>query len=152
MIPLKDELPTRRFPVLTVALVIANVLVFLIGFSPASNVPAGINRTTEWVYEWGAYPCELAGRCDITSVRAVATNALGQSVEQAQIEVRHHPAWLVAGVWAIGQVVATGGMVYAPGGGGVAYMAHVAGFAFGLATIRLIATRSELYDELYGGG
>ena len=30
MIPLKDNIPTRRFPILTVALIVANVLMYFL--------------------------------------------------------------------------------------------------------------------------
>jgi membrane associated rhomboid family serine protease len=53
------------------------------------------------------------------------------------------PAWIVAGGWGLLQLLATWLRVFTPASleGGVAYVAHVAGFAFGLATIRLFADR-----------
>ena len=52
------------------------------------------------------------------------------------------PALLVLGLWFV-QQVAFGLLEYGTadqGGGGVAYFAHIGGFVFGLATIRLLAT------------
>ncbi|MCW2960083.1 MAG: putative integral rane protein [Thermoleophilia bacterium] len=65
------------------------------------------------------------------------------------------PAWLVAGVWGITQFLATWQSVFAPTAldGGVAYMAHFAGFALGLATVGFLADRrNPAYDELYRSG
>jgi membrane associated rhomboid family serine protease len=58
------------------------------------------------------------------------------------------PAMLVLGLWFLEQVAfgyfdvaqPTGG-----GGGGVAYFAHIGGFVFGLATIKLFASRQKDY-------
>ena len=52
------------------------------------------------------------------------------------------PALLVLGLW-FAQQVLFGALEYGTadqGGGGVAYFAHIGGFVFGLATIRLLAT------------
>jgi membrane associated rhomboid family serine protease len=52
------------------------------------------------------------------------------------------PAMLVLGLWFV-QQLAFGALEYGSaeqGGGGVAYFAHIGGFVFGLATIRLLAT------------
>jgi len=64
------------------------------------------------------------------------------------------PAWLVAGWWGVEQFLATWQSVFVPGAGnnGVAYMAHLAGFAFGLAVIRSVGRASPEYHRLYGGG
>ncbi len=55
------------------------------------------------------------------------------------------PAIVMLGIWFAEQAVfgAVGLTNPAGGGGGVAYFAHVGGFAFGLATIRLFATRRK---------
>lgn len=65
------------------------------------------------------------------------------------------PAWIVAGFWGVQQFVATWQTLFVPGGAGhngIAYMAHLAGFAFGLAMIRSIASSNPIYHQLYGGG
>jgi membrane associated rhomboid family serine protease len=54
------------------------------------------------------------------------------------------PALLVLGIWFLLQFLPAVGQVATPdvaGGGGVAYLAHVGGFIFGLAAIRLFANR-----------
>jgi membrane associated rhomboid family serine protease len=55
------------------------------------------------------------------------------------------PALVVLGIWFVQQVLFGVYGLTDPtgGGGGVAYFAHVGGFAFGLLTIRLFATREN---------
>ena len=68
MIPLKDELPTLRTPVLTLLLIAINVLVYLAGFgtTQVGGGPAGLvaSQHDVWIYEYGTIPCELFNRCD----------------------------------------------------------------------------------------
>jgi membrane associated rhomboid family serine protease len=52
------------------------------------------------------------------------------------------PAWVMLGIWFLLQFVPAVGQVAVPdvtGSGGVAYFAHVGGFAFGLALVKLFA-------------
>ena len=53
------------------------------------------------------------------------------------------PAWIMLGIWFVLQFVPALGQFAADTaeGGGVAYMAHVGGFIFGLAAIKLFARR-----------
>jgi len=55
------------------------------------------------------------------------------------------PAWLMLGLWFLEQAVVGAGQLANPtgGGGGVAYFAHIGGFAFGLLAIRLFAQRRK---------
>ena len=55
------------------------------------------------------------------------------------------PAWVMLGVWFAEQAAfaATNLTTPAGGGGGVAYFAHIGGFAFGLLTIKLLATKRK---------
>jgi membrane associated rhomboid family serine protease len=55
------------------------------------------------------------------------------------------PAVLVLGIWFAEQAIFGAANLTNPtgGGGGVAYFAHVGGFAFGLLTIRLLATHRK---------
>jgi membrane associated rhomboid family serine protease len=55
------------------------------------------------------------------------------------------PAWLMLGVWFAEQAVFAATSVAHPdgGAGGVAYFAHVGGFAFGLLAIRVFAQRRK---------
>jgi membrane associated rhomboid family serine protease len=55
------------------------------------------------------------------------------------------PAWLMLGLWFLEQAVIGAGELANPtgGGGGVAYFAHIGGFAFGLLAIRAFAQRRK---------
>jgi membrane associated rhomboid family serine protease len=53
VLPLRDNVPTRTFPVVTVALIAANVAVFL--WERA--------RLDERIVKYGYYPCDLASSC-----------------------------------------------------------------------------------------
>jgi membrane associated rhomboid family serine protease len=61
------------------------------------------------------------------------------------------PAWVMLGVWFAQQAVFGAANLTNPtgGGGGVAYFAHVGGFAFGLLTIRLLAQRRKSVPPPY---
>ena len=60
MFPLKDNIPTRRFPVLTVALIVANVVMYF-GFQGAGifEGPNEVPGLQGNVVEYGAIPYEL---------------------------------------------------------------------------------------------
>jgi membrane associated rhomboid family serine protease len=55
VLPLKDNIPTRSFPIVTVALIAVNILVYLWEVSGA-----GLERN---VFDWGYYPCAVDGPC-----------------------------------------------------------------------------------------
>ena len=55
MIPLKDNVPTRSFPVVTVGLIAVNVLVWIWEWK------TGVDKE---VVHYGYYPCTLAGPCE----------------------------------------------------------------------------------------
>jgi membrane associated rhomboid family serine protease len=61
------------------------------------------------------------------------------------------PAVVILGFWFLEQVLFGAGGLTNPagGGGGVAYFAHVGGFLFGLAVIRLIAVRRKTEEPRY---
>jgi membrane associated rhomboid family serine protease len=64
MIPLKDDIPARSVPAVTLALIAANVLVFSYQLSLAGGGdPAGARAASELVAEFGAVPCRLSGTC-----------------------------------------------------------------------------------------
>jgi membrane associated rhomboid family serine protease len=68
MFPIKDNVPTRSFPIVTVALIVANIAVYLWEIGGA-----GLERH---IYEWGYYPCQVEGPCT-----------------QPYTYVVHHPPW-----------------------------------------------------------
>ena len=55
------------------------------------------------------------------------------------------PAWVMLGIWFAEQAIFGAANLTNPtgGGGGVAYFAHVGGFAFGILTVKLLATRRK---------
>ena len=55
MIPLRDNVPTRSFPIVTVSLIAVNVLVYVWEVSGK-----GLNNH---VLRWGYYPCAIEGPC-----------------------------------------------------------------------------------------
>src|SRR5688500_20086914 len=59
MFPLKDNIPPRRFPYLTVAIIVANVLVFFL-FQGARLSLSGASVNELRVVEFGAIPFEIA--------------------------------------------------------------------------------------------
>ena len=64
MIPLKDDIPTRTFPVVTVSLIAANVLAFFYQISlEATADPGALRAAQAFVFEFGLIPCRLTGSC-----------------------------------------------------------------------------------------
>src|SRR5829696_1614748 len=59
MIPLKDNIPTRHFPYLTVAIIVTNVLVFLL-FQKARLSLGGASIDEANAVEFGAIPYEIS--------------------------------------------------------------------------------------------
>lgn len=258
MIPLKDNIPTSRFPFVTVALILANVVVYLLTIRHGGSLISGPD--TQEVVKYGAIPytfthwgkhCGIAetaqgaaivcqGQPGVTgtppntiptwqtiftamfmhaSILHIGGNMLflwifGNNVEDSMGPVKYIgfyilggiaalalqvaidpnstaptlgasgaiaavlggyillfprarvltllfvilfftvielPALVVLGIWFIQQAVfgAVGLTNPTGGGGGVAYFAHVGGFVFGLATIKLLATRRKQIPPQY---
>ncbi len=64
MFPLKDDVPSRTFPFVTIGLIGLNVLVFLYQFSlQFSPEPAALRGAQAFLFEFGVIPCRLAGSC-----------------------------------------------------------------------------------------
>jgi rhomboid family protein len=64
VIPLKDDLPTRSTPVVTVVLMALNVLVFLYQASLEIDGPGGGAAAGQaFAMEFGLIPCRLTGAC-----------------------------------------------------------------------------------------
>ena len=59
MFPLKDDIPTRRFPVLTVAIIAINVVMFFV-FQGADLSFSGATIDDQNAAEYGAIPYELS--------------------------------------------------------------------------------------------
>ncbi len=66
MIPLKDDIPSRTVPFITVALIAANVLAFLYQASlELAGDPAALKAAREFIFEFGLTPCRLSGACAV---------------------------------------------------------------------------------------
>jgi membrane associated rhomboid family serine protease len=70
MIPLKDNVPTRHLPILTVTLIVANLAIFVWAQNaPAERLPTNlgvplrVSGFTAATAEFGFVPCELRDRC-----------------------------------------------------------------------------------------
>ena len=64
MIPLKDDVPSRSVPVVTIGLIALNVLVFLYQFSLGVDARGpGAGAAEGFIMEFGLVPCRLTGGC-----------------------------------------------------------------------------------------
>jgi membrane associated rhomboid family serine protease len=255
VIPLKDNIPTDRFPFVTVALILANVIVYILAIRHGGNILSGPPETV--AVKYGAIPYEIThwgkhcaldqvgsllceGQRGVTgkapdqiptwetifsamfmhgSLLHIGGNMLflwifGNNVEDAMGPIKfvifyflggiaalalqvaigpnaavptigasgaiaavlggyillyprarvitvvfiilfftilELPALVVLGLWFLEQAVFATVDLTNPtgGGGGVAYFAHVGGFLFGLAAIRVFATRVKAAAPRY---
>jgi membrane associated rhomboid family serine protease len=96
LIPLKDNIPTSRFPVLTALLIVANIAVFAwqLHFSsgPAANPELralGVSEQDENTIEYGAIPYRLTHPGKDCALGAV----VGQSGSRAEVVCRGTPEY-----------------------------------------------------------
>ena len=91
MFPLKDDIPTRRFPILTLLLIVANVLMFFV-FQGAYFNDADFD---EKVVEYGAIPYEITHPGDKCDVSADGTRLLCEGQPEVTGEAPDQPpTWL----------------------------------------------------------
>jgi membrane associated rhomboid family serine protease len=251
VIPLKDNIPTNRFPFVTATLILINVVVYLLAVRHGGSIVSGPNPVQE--VKFGAIPYALThsgSHCGLTvsgtvacqnrgvppadyiptwqtiftamfmhaSIIHIGGNMLflwifGNNVEEAMGRIKYLffyifggiaalalqvavapnstaptlgasgaiaavlggyillyprarvltlvfiiflftvielPAIIVLGLWFIEQAVFAAVGLTTPGTtGGVAYFAHVGGFAFGLTTVKLLATRRRQLPPRY---
>jgi membrane associated rhomboid family serine protease len=96
--PLKDNIPTLRFPIVTVLLIAINVAVFLYQLErPAvvvrtatGNLPVLVAGSDEFTAEWGFVPCRLAHRCSQSTV--VVLPVANDPSLAVRARVPRHPA------------------------------------------------------------
>ena len=86
MFPLKDDIPTRRFPILTIAFIVANVVMFF-AFQGAFVDDAGFDRNAA---EFGAIPYEITHpgeQCELSedSSRLSCGKELGEGLASTWI-------------------------------------------------------------------
>jgi membrane associated rhomboid family serine protease len=252
VIPIKDNIPTDRFPFVTLALILANVVVYILAIRHGGSIISG--PASPEVVKYGAIPNALTHpgtHCGLTVVGSVACQKhgvppsdyiptwqtvfssmfmhasilhiggnmlflwiFGNNVEDSMGPVKYIlfyigggvaalalqtvvapnsmaptlgasgaiaavlggyivlyprarvltlvliiffftvielPAWVMLGIWFAQQAVFGAAGLTNPtgGGGGVAYFAHVGGFAFGLLLVRLLATRRKQQSPAY---
>ena len=67
MFPLKDDVPSRSFPLVTVALIVVNVAIyfyeFALWFDPTGGTAQGGRLYEAFLFEFGLLPCRLAEQC-----------------------------------------------------------------------------------------
>jgi membrane associated rhomboid family serine protease len=64
LIPLKDDIPSRSVPIVTVVLIVLNALVFLYQVALGDDAAApGGSVAHAFVLEFGVTPCRLSGTC-----------------------------------------------------------------------------------------
>jgi membrane associated rhomboid family serine protease len=233
--PLRDNIPTEHFPVVTVVLILANCFVYFFLQGGLLGLPDG-GAGGDWpVQQYAAIPCEFTSQCTATgdvptaltaftsmfmhgSILHLGGNMLflwifGNNVEDSMgpvkflifyllgglaADVAHIvmdldsdiatlgasgavsailggylllfprarvvtvifiiffftilelPAILFLGIWILQQAVFAYFDLLQPAsdGGGVAYFAHIGGFVFGLAAIRLFASEKRRKRQL----
>jgi membrane associated rhomboid family serine protease len=62
LIPIRDVNPYRRFPIVTVLFIAANILVFFV-------VAQGFSITERAAFQYGAIPCDILDRCPALSAQ-----------------------------------------------------------------------------------
>ena len=85
MLPIKDDIPTRRFPVLTVAIIAINVFVFF-GLQVENVSLDGAQLKDAVVVEYAAIPYEITNPGEQCSIER---GVCGENVDEGQ-----PPAWL----------------------------------------------------------
>jgi membrane associated rhomboid family serine protease len=101
LIPIKDNIPTLRFPVVTVALIVLNVAVFAwqltlssdAGSSTSPHIP-GLSQSDEVTLEYGAMPYRLlhpGSECGVSGQRVVCQ---GQDGYTAATKLDSPPWWV----------------------------------------------------------
>ena len=161
MLPLKDNVPTRRFPVVTVTIIAINFAVWIFG----NNVEDTLGRFRFVVfYLLGglvatalqtAVTLEMGSRAAAQVPNVGASGAIA-AVLGAYIVLLPHgrvltwvipffvfelPAIAFLGIWFLLQLyLGSSSFVQPQEGGGVAFFAHIGGFVFGLLAVRIFST------------
>ena len=66
MIPLRDDVPSQTVPVVTLALIGLNIVVFVYQLSLQMDVDPGAQRAAQdFVREFGVVPCRVTGHCRV---------------------------------------------------------------------------------------
>ncbi len=93
MFPLKDNIPTRRFPVLTVALIAANLIMFVV-FQGAAVGLGGSQIDEARVIEYGAIPYEITHPGEQCIARGQALDCRPEAEAERAVGRDLAPTWL----------------------------------------------------------
>ena len=91
MIPLRDNIPTDRFPVVTLAIIAINVFVFLFLQGPSFSFSSGDAVDTKTVVEYGAIPYRITHpgeECDLVPPEATDAAEPRRSICEGTPEYR----------------------------------------------------------------
>ena len=102
MIPLRDNVPTLRRPVITWLIIAINCAVFLFSIAQSSrSVPrydghgrATISGFDKITLEYGFTPCELASNCDRPNFGEVLPAGTSDTSRSAKVRVNRAAVWL----------------------------------------------------------
>ena len=128
MLPLKDDVPSRSFPLITVLLIATNAAAFLYQMSLEAGTGGTGRAASAFVMEFGAVPCRISGVCVVDEAPApivtiftsmflhgglfhIAGNMLylwifGDNVEDALGHLRFLLLYVLAGVGAAAAQIA----------------------------------------------
>ena len=133
MLPLSDGLPARRFPVVTIALIAANLAVWILYELPDLEGAVAQASFYPMLGASGAISAVLGAFLALYPHARIKTLAL---VFVAQI-----PAWVYLGGWFLYQLLEAHSALVSPSaeGSGVAFFAHIGGFVAGALLVRVFA-------------
>jgi membrane associated rhomboid family serine protease len=86
--PLKDDIPTRRTPAVTIALIIANVVIFFLSIRTGGSIWSGPDAQT--VVEYGVIPYEIThpgDQCELVDQSQVLCEGMSGVQGQAESQV-----------------------------------------------------------------
>jgi membrane associated rhomboid family serine protease len=91
--PLKDDIPTRRTPVVTIALLVANVVIFFLSIRNGGSILSGPDAQT--VVDYGVIPYEITHPGDQCELVSQAGEVLCEGQQGVQGQPDPQPAtWL----------------------------------------------------------
>jgi membrane associated rhomboid family serine protease len=102
VIPLRDNVPTLRRPIVTWVIIVVNYAVFLFSIAqPARSLPrydgdgkVAISGFDAITLQYGFTPCELSNRCDRQNYGEALPVGTSSADESVHVRVRHAAAWL----------------------------------------------------------
>lgn len=133
MLPIRDTIRSKNYPIMNWILIGLNTLVFLFEVSLA---PSGLNRL---IQNFGIVPA----RFDLSNLGRVTTLIL-LFIFPWFVEL---PAVIFLGFWFVSQLfsgITSPGLPAAASTGGVAWFAHIGGFVFGMLFYKLFTTNRPL--------